>query len=68
MSNIEKLAYKFANRISSPYGEGAIYLKENDLRVSDSDIEHTKGKTVSHLDDKSFEMFVSDLIKEISKV
>lgn len=68
MNDIETIAYKFANRISSPWGEGAIYRKENDLEVSDSDIKHTKGKTVSHLDDRSFEMFVSDLIKEISEI
>lgn len=59
---IDELAKLMANRIGSPWGEGATYSHE---RAETSEKPKENGRLNSHLDDEDFELFVSDLKQAI---
>lgn len=59
---IDELAKLMANRIGSPWGEGATYSHE---RAETSEKPKENGCLNSHLDDEDFELFVSDLKQAI---
>lgn len=61
---IREIAILFANRIGSPYGEGATYDRSQ-AEADEDDKPSANGKLWSHLDDDDFELFVDDLTKAI---
>lgn len=65
---IEELAKLFANRIGSPWGEGATYVVGKELPEDEDDEFQPNGKLFSHLNDSDFELFVKDLSKAIDRL
>ena len=65
-SELEKLAMLFANRIGSPWGEGATYTHSQAEPGDDGDKPKENGRLYSHLNDKDFELFVTDFVQAIN--
>lgn len=63
-SELEELGRLFANRIGSPYGEGATY-SHSQAEPEDDDKPRENGRLYSHLDDPDFELFVKDFVQAI---
>lgn len=66
---LNRLAILFANRIGSPWGEGATYSHKLAIPdVGDEDEYKENGRLYSHLDDRDFELFVADLVTELQSL
>lgn len=65
-SELREIAILFANRIGSPWGEGATYSHSQAIPDHDADKPSANGKLNSHLDNEDFERFVDDLTKAIT--
>lgn len=63
--SVDELAKLFANRIGSPYGEGATYSHSQAEPEDESDKPKANGRLYSHLDDEDFELFVRDFKSEV---
>lgn len=66
-NELRQLAILFANRIGSPWGEGATY-SHSQAEADEGDKPQENGKLYSHLDDKSFELFVNDLEQALQQL
>jgi len=69
-SELRETAVLFANRIGSPWGEGATYdrsrTEPEDPDDIDEDDRKPSGKLYSHLSDEDFDLFVADFVAYIT--
>jgi len=69
-SELRQVAILFANRIGSPWGEGATYdrsrTEPEDPEEIDEDDRKPNGKLYSHLSDSDFDLFVADFMDYIT--
>ena len=65
LDKLDEIAKLMANRIGSPWGEGATY--SHDQYDPDGETKDN-GRQNSHLDDDDFELFVSDLKQQLSNL
>jgi hypothetical protein len=63
--SVDELAKLFANRIGSPWGEGATYSHSQAEPEDENDKPKENGRLYSHLDDEDFELFVRDFKSEV---
>ena len=66
---LREMAVLFANRIGSPWGEGATYDRSRTEPEDSADIEDDRqpnGRLYSHLPDDDFESFVADMTEYIT--
>ena len=69
-SELRQVAILFANRIGSPWGEGATYdrsrTEPEDPEEIDEDDRKPNGMLYSHLSDSDFDLFVADFMDYIT--
>lgn len=62
---LRDIAVLFANRIGSPWGEGATYSHSQAEPQDEDDKPEENGKLYSHFDDPDFDLFVTDFVEAI---